>query len=66
MTEGKAKDDLLKHKVLFKHEAAELLRVSQRKIDYMIEEGRIVPIKLGERSVRIPANQIKKILNGQN
>lgn len=54
--------DLEKRTLLLKEEAAEILRVSVRKIEYMIEEGDLKAVRVGERSVRIPVSEIKKII----
>ena len=45
-----------------KKEAAKLLKVSLRTIDYMIERGELEKVVLTHRSTRITARSIKKLV----
>lgn len=45
-----------------KKEAAQLLRVSLRTIDYMIERGELEKVVLTHRATRITGRSIKKLV----
>ena len=47
--------------VFTKREVADMLQISERKVDYMIDEGKIDIIDLGHRTIRIPREEIEKL-----
>lgn len=48
--------------LLTKEEAAARLNVKLRKLEYMIQRGEIASVKIGERSVRIEAAEIDRVI----
>lgn len=46
---------------LTKQQCAEILQVSVRKVEHMIEEGKIEATELGHRTTRIKAKEIEKL-----
>ena len=54
----------LKRKAYRKREAAELIGISVRKLDYLIKEGRLKAAKL-DRMVLIPASELEKLIEGE-
>lgn len=45
-----------------KKQVADLLRLSVRHVDRMIERGELVPCSFGYRTIRIPAIQIDQLI----
>lgn len=48
--------------LLLKSEVAEILRVSIRKIEYMLDEGKLTAIYVGDKSIRISKDEVEHYL----
>ena len=48
--------------LLTKHEAAALLRISRRKLDYLLAERRLRRIRFGARCIRIERADVEQLV----